>query len=138
MRHRKAGRKFGRPADQRRALTRGQVTALLKYGRITTTEAKAKELRRWVERVITAAKPGDVSAHRQVALVVTDREATLKLFGTYVERYRTRPGGYTRVTKIGPRHGDAAPMAVIELVEAATPAPAAAAPTTPRRTRAKA
>jgi large subunit ribosomal protein L17 len=117
MRHRKAGRKFGRTADQRVALTRAQVTALLKHGRITTTEAKAKELRRWVERVITTAKPGDVHAHRQVALWVNDREASAKLFSTYMERYRDRPGGYTRVLRMGPRHGDGAEMAIIELVD---------------------
>lgn len=117
MRHRKAGRKFGRPADHRQALTRNQVTALLTHGRIQTTEAKAKELRRWVERVITTAKPGDVHAHREVALWVNDREASRRLFDTYVERYRDRPGGYTRVYRLGPRHGDGAPMAIIELVD---------------------
>jgi large subunit ribosomal protein L17 len=117
MRHRKAGRKFGRTADHRQALTRNQVTALLRHGRIRTTEAKAKELRRWVERVITDAKPNDVHAHRQVALYVNDREVSHKLFSTYLERYRERPGGYTRVYKLGPRPGDGAPMAIIELVE---------------------
>lgn len=117
MRHRKAGRKFGRTADHRQALTRNQVTALLRHGRIRTTEAKAQELRRWVERVITAAKPADVHAHRKVALYVGDREAHEKLFSTYLERYRDRPGGYTRVHKLGPRAGDGAPMAIIELVE---------------------
>ncbi len=137
MRHRKAGRKFGRTSDQRIALTRTQVGALLRHGRITTTEAKAKELRRWVERVITDAKPADVHAHRRVAAVVQDREARTRLFGTYVERFRNRPGGYTRIYRLGPRHGDGAPMAIIELVAdepvAATPAPA---PTASRRRRA--
>ena len=117
MRHRKAGRKFGRPSDQRIALTRAQVTSLLKHGRITTTEAKAKELRRWVERVITTAKPDDVNARRRVALYVNDREVSNKLFTTYLERYRERPGGYTRVVKLAPRVSDASPMAIIELVE---------------------
>jgi|SRR5438309_10316319 len=117
MRHRKAGRKFGRTADHRQALTRNQVTALLRSGRIRTTEAKAKELRRWVERVITAAKPGDVHAHRQVQLFVNDREVGQKLFSTYMDRFRDRPGGYTRMYKLGPRHGDGAPMAILELVE---------------------
>jgi large subunit ribosomal protein L17 len=117
MRHQKAGRKFGRTADHRQAMTRNQVTALLRHGRIRTTEAKAKELRRWVERVITTAKPGDVHAHRQVALWVNDREVSQKLFATYMDRYRERPGGYTRLYHLGPRVGDGAPMAIIELVE---------------------
>jgi large subunit ribosomal protein L17 len=117
MRHRVAGRKFGRSAAHRQAMTRNQVTDLLRYGRITTTEAKAKELRRWVERVITDAKPNDVNARRRIALYVNDREVSKKLFGTYLERYRERPGGYTRIVKLAPRTSDASPMAIIELVE---------------------
>ncbi|MFN2451130.1 MAG: 50S ribosomal protein L17 [Candidatus Dormibacteria bacterium] len=135
MRHRKAGRKFGRTSDQRIALTRTQIGALLRHGRITTTEAKAKELRRWVERVITDAKPADVHAHRRVANMVQDREARTRLFGTYVERFRNRPGGYTRIYRLGPRHGDGAAMAIIELVAddpVTTPPPA---PASPRRRR---
>ena len=89
MRHQKAGRKFGRTADHRQAMTRNQVTALLRHGRIRTTEAKAKELRRWVERVITTAKPGDVHAHRQVALWVNDRDVSQKLFSTEKLALRT-------------------------------------------------
>ena len=119
MRHRKAGHKFSRPADQRLALTRAQVTALLKNGRIVTTEAKAKELRRWVERVITTAKGEDqVHAHRMARRWVLEREAHARLFDTYLQRYRDRPGGYTRVLHLGQRHGDGAQMAIIELVEA--------------------
>jgi large subunit ribosomal protein L17 len=117
MRHRLAGRKFGRSAAHRQAMTRNQITSLLRHGRITTTEAKAKELRRWVERVITSAKPDDVNARRRVALYVNDREVSNKLFTTYLERYRERPGGYTRIVKVMPRMTDAAPMAIIELVE---------------------
>jgi large subunit ribosomal protein L17 len=117
MRHRVAGRKFGRSAAHRQAMTRNQVTALLRHGRITTTEAKAKELRRWVERVITDAKPDDVNARRRVALFVNDREVSNKLFTTYLERFKDRPGGYTRVVKLTPRVSDASPMAIIELVE---------------------
>ena len=117
MRHRIAGRKFGRSAAHRQAMTRNQVTALLRHGRITTTEAKAKELRRWVERVITDAKPDDVSARRRVAQYVNDREVSKRLFTTYLERYRDRSGGYTRVVKLTPRSSDNAPMAIIELVE---------------------
>jgi large subunit ribosomal protein L17 len=117
MRHRVAGRKFGRSAAHRQAMTRNQVTALLRHGRITTTEAKAKELRRWVERVITDAKPDNVNARRRVALFVNDREVSNKLFTTYLERFKERPGGYTRIVKLTPRVSDASPMAIIELVE---------------------
>ncbi len=122
MRHRKAGRKLGRSSAHRQALTRNQLTDLLRHGRITTTEAKAKELRRWVERVVTDSRPNDVTARRKIALWVTDREVSNKLFTTYRERYfdaaTPRPGGYTRVIKLGPRTGDAAPMAIIEMVGA--------------------
>jgi large subunit ribosomal protein L17 len=117
MRHHVAGRKFGRSAAHRQAMTRNQVTSLLRHGRITTTEAKAKELRRWVERVITDAKPNDVNARRRVALYVSDREVSNKLFTTCLERYQERPGGYTRIVKLTARSSDAAPMAIIELVE---------------------
>ncbi len=112
MRHRIAGRKFGRSAAHRQSMTRNQVTSLLRHGRITTTEAKAKELRRWVERVITDAKPDDLSARRKVALYVNDREVSNKLFGTYLERYKERPGGYTESREAAPApqrrgaHGD--------------------------------
>lgn len=122
MRHRKAGRKFGRTAAHRQALTRNQLTELLRHGRITTTEAKAKELRRWVERVVTDSRGYDLTARRKVSLWVTDREVSNKLFTTYRERYFAgevpRPGGYTRVIKLGPRTGDAASMAIIEMVGA--------------------
>jgi large subunit ribosomal protein L17 len=116
MRHQKSGRKFGRSSAHRQALTANQVTALLRHGRITTTEAKAKELRRWVDRVITAAKDNDVAARRNVSKWVTEREVSNKLFGTYVPRYASRPGGFTRVLHLGPRHGDGAEMAIIEMV----------------------
>ncbi len=117
MRKQKAGRKLGRTADQRQALTRNQITSLLSHGRITTTEAKAKELRRFAERVITAAKPDDLAARRQVARYVTDRAAIVKLFQTYLPRLKDRPGGYTRVVLLPPRHGDNAPMAMVEMVD---------------------
>lgn len=116
MRHRKAGRTFGRDSAHRQALMRNLATALLMHGRITTTEAKAKELRRWVERVITKAKPADFNAHRRAAGYINDRVAHDKLFSTYVDRYRDRMGGYTRIIHVGPRAGDAAEMAIIELV----------------------
>jgi large subunit ribosomal protein L17 len=120
MRHRKAGRKFGRSAAHREAMTRNQLTELLRHGRITTTEAKAKELRRWVERVVTDSQTNDLAARRKIAGWVTDREVSNKVFTTYRERYfgsaQARSGGYTRVVKLGPRTGDAAPMAIIEMV----------------------
>jgi large subunit ribosomal protein L17 len=122
MRHRKAGRKLGRTAAHREALTRNQLTELLRHGRITTTEAKAKELRRWVERVVTDSRSNDLAARRKIAVWVTDREVSNKLFTTYRQRYfegqTPRPGGYTRVVKLGPRTGDAAAMAIIEMVGA--------------------
>src|ERR1017187_6392719 len=117
MRHRKAGRKFGRPADHRQALTRNQITELLRHGRITTTEAKAKELRRWAERVVTWSQPNDLTARRKIAIWLTDRDARNKLSACCRECFCTvatpRPGGYTRIIKLGPRMGDAAPMAII-------------------------
>jgi large subunit ribosomal protein L17 len=122
MRHRKAGRKFGRSAAHRQAMTRNQITELLRHGRIMTTEAKAKELRRWVERVVTDSRGNDVTARRKIAVWVTDREVSNRLFTVYRERYfdgqTPRLGGYTRVIKLAPRIGDAAPMAIIEMVGA--------------------
>src|ERR1035437_4616061 len=97
MRHRKAGRKFGRSAAHRQALTRNQITELLRHGRITTTEAKAKELRRWAERVVTWSRTNDLTARRKISIWLTDREVSNKLFTTYRERYFStatpRPGG---------------------------------------------
>jgi large subunit ribosomal protein L17 len=117
MRHQKAGRKFGRSTAHRKAMSRNLVTSLLDHGRIQTTEAKGKELRRWVEKVITTAKTDDVAARRAVDAVVEDREVTARLFSTLMPRMKDRPGGYTRVLKIGPRLGDGAPMVLIELVD---------------------
>jgi large subunit ribosomal protein L17 len=98
-------------------MSRNQVTSLLRAGRIETTEAKAKELRRWVERVITTAKAGDLAARRSVANEVTDPAVAERLFATLVPRFQDRPGGYTRIIAKGPRQGDGAPMVLIELVE---------------------
>jgi large subunit ribosomal protein L17 len=120
MRHRKAGRKFGRSAAHRQAMTRNQVTQLLRHGRIITTEAKAKELRRWVERVVTESRGNDLSARRRIAIWVNDRDVSNRLFTVYRERYfeaqTPRLGGYTRVIKLAPRIGDGSPMAIIEMV----------------------
>lgn len=99
-------------------MMRNLITALLLHGRITTTEAKAKELRRWVERVVTTAKVDDVASHRKVSSIVYGREAHKRLYSVYRERFLNRPGGYTRIVHCGIRQGDAAPMAIIEFVEA--------------------
>jgi large subunit ribosomal protein L17 len=93
------------------------ATALFEHGKITTTEAKAKRLRPLAERLITHAKRGDLHARRRVLAVIRDKGVVHELFAEIGPRYATRPGGYTRITKIGPRKGDNAPMAVIELVE---------------------
>jgi large subunit ribosomal protein L17 len=93
------------------------ATALFEHGRITTTEAKAKRLRPLAERLVTFAKRGDLHARRRVLMVVRDKTIVHELFTEIGPRYATRPGGYTRVTKLGPRKGDNAPMVVVELVE---------------------
>jgi large subunit ribosomal protein L17 len=96
---------------------RNLCTSLLESGRITTTEAKAKELRRWVERLITSAKPADVNARRRVSEDVSKPEVVERLFSNLLPRLSDRPGGYTRIIHKGPRLGDAAPMVIIELVD---------------------
>lgn len=116
MRHLKKGRKLNRNSSHRKAMFRNMVTSLLRHERIETTDAKAKELRRFAEKVITLGKRGDLHARRQAFTWVRDKEVLHKLFAEIGERYRSRPGGYTRVTKLGNRRGDAAPMSVIELV----------------------
>jgi len=98
-------------------MSRNLVTSLLDHGRIQTTEAKGKELRRWVEKVITTAKNDSVAARRAVDAIVEDREVTERLFTKLMPRMKERSGGYTRVLKIGPRQGDAAPMVLVELVD---------------------
>lgn len=117
MRHQKSGRKFSRDTNARKALMRNLCTDFLEHGRITTTEAKAKELRRHVERLITIAKDDDLAARRRVARDISKPEVSERLFRNLVPRMQQRPGGYTRIIKKGPRLGDAAPMVVIELVD---------------------
>ena len=117
MRHRIAGRKLSRNAAQRKALFRGLATELLRHGRIQTTEAKAKSLQPYVEKLITLARRGDLHARRQAAGRLYDPAILQKLFGELAEIYQDRPGGYTRIYKLGPRKGDAAPMALIELID---------------------
>lgn len=117
MRHRVAGRSLGRPTGHRLALYRNLVTDLLRYEKIVTTEAKAKEVRGMAERVITLGKEGSLHARRQALAQVWDEDVVSKAFKELKERYSGRPGGYTRITKLGPRLGDAAPMVQLELVK---------------------
>ncbi len=117
MRHRLSGRKLNRTSAHRKALFANMATALLKHEQITTTLPKAKELRPVVEKLITLGKRGDLSARRQAMSVLRDETVTGKLFSTIASRYSERAGGYTRVLRAGFRHGDMAPLAVIELVD---------------------
>lgn len=116
MRHRKAGRRLAMPTDRRLALMRGLAAAMILHEGINTTEARAKELRRFVERLVTLGKRGDVHARRLALQRLPNRLLVQKLFDVYGPRYEDRPGGYTRIVKLGPRHGDAAPMARIEFM----------------------
>ena len=126
MRHRLSRRGLGRKSSHRQALIRNQITELLRHDRIVTTEAKAKSVRPEAEKVITLGKRGTLHARRQASAVLTDRTILRKLFDDIAPRFETRPGGYTRITKLGPRQGDGARMAMLELVEG----PPLAAPTT--------
>jgi large subunit ribosomal protein L17 len=117
MRHGVAGRKLHRTSSHRLAMFRNMATSLLKHEQITTTLPKAKELRPYVERIITLGKRGGLHARRQAYAQIMDEKVVDKLFTTIAERYRERPGGYTRVLKAGVRYGDAAEMAIIELVD---------------------
>jgi large subunit ribosomal protein L17 len=114
------GPRLGGGPQHQRLLLSNLATALFEHGRITTTQAKAKALRPVAERLITFAKRGDIHARRQVLTVVRDKSVVHTLFAEIGPRFAERPGGYTRITKIGPRKGDNAPMAVIELVEGKT------------------
>ncbi|MGI8747017.1 MAG: 50S ribosomal protein L17 [Deinococcus sp.] len=116
MRHGRSGRKLNRNSSARTALARTQATALLREGRIQTTLTKAKELRPYVEKIITTAKGGDLHARRIVAQDIQDNDVVRKLFSEIAPKYTERPGGYTRILKVGVRRGDAAIMALIELV----------------------
>jgi large subunit ribosomal protein L17 len=111
-----AYRKLGRDSSARKALFRSILTSFFAYGRIETTEAKAKEISGLADQMITLAKKGDLSARRQVLSYLMDEEVTKKLFDTIAPKYADRQGGYTRILKLGPRRGDASPMAILELV----------------------
>jgi large subunit ribosomal protein L17 len=116
MRHKVAGRKLSRATDHRMALYRNLVTDLLRYEKVVTTEAKAKEARSLAEKVITLGKQKNLHARRQALSFVYDKDIVDKLFTELAPRYAERPGGYTRVVKLGPRLGDGAQMAQLELV----------------------
>lgn len=117
MNHRKTGRKLGRTVSHRKALLRNMVTSLLEHEQIKTTDAKAKELRGVADRMITLGKRGTLHARRQALETIRSKDVTAKLFSELADRYRERPGGYTRIVKLGQRPGDAAPMSIIELVD---------------------
>jgi large subunit ribosomal protein L17 len=116
MRHRKSGIKLNRTSSHRDAMFRNMVTSLFKYDRIHTTDVKAKELRRWADRIITLAKRGDLHARRQVMAIVREKAVVHALFESASARFGNLNGGYTRIIKIGRRPGDAAPVSLIELV----------------------
>ncbi len=117
MRHRKVSRRLVSTTEHRIALMRNQVRDLFKHGRITTTLAKAKELRRYAEKMITLAKKGDLASRRRALAFIQDKEIVRKLFSEIREKYLDRPGGYTRIVRLGQRRGDAAPLVIVELVE---------------------
>ena len=117
MRHKVAGRHLSRSTGPRMALYRTLVTDLLRQERITTTEPKAKEIRSFAEKMITHGKAGSLHARRQAAAFITDPVVVERVFGELATRYKERSGGYTRLVKMAPRRGDAAEMALLELVK---------------------
>ena len=117
MRHKIAGKKLGRSTGHRKALYRNLVTDLLNYEKITTTEAKAKAMRGLAEKMITLGKKSGLHAYRQALAFIIDEKVAEKVFTDLATRYAERPGGYTRIIKLGPRLGDSAPMVQLMLVE---------------------
>ncbi len=117
MRHAKQGRKLGTDASHTKAMLRGLARALFLNERIKTTETRAKEVRMLAERIITWGKRGDVHSRRLALAELGDRELVHKIFADIAPRYTEREGGYTRILKLGPRKGDAAPMVILELVD---------------------
>jgi large subunit ribosomal protein L17 len=117
MRHKVAGRNLSRSTEHRWALYRNQVTALLDHEKVTTTEAKAREVRGLAEKMITLAKKGSLTSRREALAFITDKKVVDKLFAEIAPGYADRSGGYTRLLKLGPRPGDGAPMVQIELVK---------------------
>lgn len=116
MRHRKSGKALGRTGTHKRAMVRNMVTSLFEHERIVTTTPKAKEVRKVAEKMITLAKRGDLHAKRQALSFIQSRDVVAKLFTEIQEQFADRNGGYTRIIKTGQRRGDAAPMAILELV----------------------
>jgi len=116
MRHLKAGKKLGRTSSHRLATMRNLVTSFLQHEQIETTDAKAKELKRLAEKMVTLGKRGDLHARRQAMSVLRDESVGKKLFDDIAPRFKDRAGGYTRILKVGRRHGDNAPVSIIELV----------------------
>ena len=110
-------RKLGMPTDQRRALLRNQVTSFLENGKMTTTVTRAKETRSMAEKMITLGKKGTLAARRQALAFITKEDVVTKLFSETAPKYADRNGGYTRIYQTGPRRGDSAPMAILELVD---------------------
>ncbi len=126
MRHRKSGVKLSRSSSHRKAMFRNMVTSLFKYDRISTTDAKAKELRKWADGIVTLAKRGDLHARRQVLSIIREKDVAHKLFEDAPTRFGSIAGGYTRLIKIGFRPGDTAEMTMVELVGEKVEAPAKA------------
>ncbi|AZR74746.1 50S ribosomal protein L17 [Anoxybacter fermentans] len=110
-------RKLGRTTAHRKAMFANLITSLFRHGRVETTLMKAKDARSIAEKLITAAKKGDLHSRRQVMRIIKDKDVVAKLFDSIGPKYADRPGGYTRIIKLGPRRGDAAEMAILELVE---------------------
>lgn len=116
MRHRYGNKKLSRATDQRLALLRSIVRSLFEHGKVEVTVERAKQARRLAEKLITASRKNDLNARRKVESALADRQIVTKIFKTFPERFEGRPGGYTRITRVGFRNGDAAPMAVLELL----------------------
>jgi large subunit ribosomal protein L17 len=117
MRHHRSGKKLGRDASHRRALYANLASSLIEHGRIRTTEAKAKAVKPIAEQMITLARRGDVHARRQALAYLRSQDVVHKLFSEVAPRFADRPGGYSRIVKLGPRQGDAAEMVYLELVD---------------------
>jgi len=117
MRHNKSGKRLGRNSSHRAAMLRNMVTSLIEHEKITTTDIRAKELRKIAERMITLGKRGDLHARRQALQVIRDGKIVAKLFDLVAPRYKERQGGYTRIIKLGMRAGDKASLSIIEFVE---------------------
>ncbi len=137
MRHLKSGRQLGRNSSHRKAMFRNMVVSLLDHESITTTDAKAKELRRHAEKVITLGKRGTLACRRMARVMVNDKAVLQKLFSTIADRYKERPGGYTRIVKLGIRPGDSAPMSVIQLVQEELSTDSKSAKKAPKKAAAK-